>query len=602
VALAFFAMVVALIRFMRMRRGAPLNRVYGLLAAAIGMAGAAHAALLASSLTGTSQAWVPARGLEAIAALAVAGILFTVLPRSVDPPGRAALLRSKAALERAEALAHFGSWQWDAGRDRVEWSPELYRIYGVAPGAFEGTLGGYLARVHPEDRARVRSIVQTAFETKRGFSMRERVVRPNGDVRILESAGDVVLDEHGHVAGMFGACHDVTDQQRSEELRRETEAKRSAIEQQLFQSQKLEAVGQLAGGIAHDFNNMLLVISGSAALLMDGKNETDPQWADLKAIESAADRAGSLTRQLLAVARRQVFTVAHIDVNMVVRDMEDMLRRSLNDDVRFTLDLAAEPLVVRVDASQLHQVLLNLAVNARDAMPDGGRLIVATRGGRGQDGRDLARIDVTDTGVGMDAETLKHTFEPFFTTKGPAGTGLGLATVYGIVTQSGGSVEVRSRPGEGTTFSICLPRVDADAQPAALPDAPAVEGGSETLLVVDDSEPVLALTGRILSRAGYDVLTAPSGEWALSVAARHPARIDLLLTDVMMPDISGPQLAERLAGSRPGLRVLYMSGYQRATPDGTSMVPAGAALIEKPFKPDALLRTIRQTLGRNVDS
>ncbi|HEX6323799.1 MAG TPA: ATP-binding protein [Vicinamibacterales bacterium] len=596
VAAAFFAMAAAVIHFMRMRRGAPLNRVYGLLAAAIGMAGTAHAAMLVGRLTGAGPGWLPALGLEALAAVAVAVILFTVLPRSVDPPGRAALLRAKVALERAEALAHFGSWQWDLARNRVEWSPELYRIYGLAPGAFEGTLEGYLARVHPDDRARVRAIVEGAFREKRAFAMRERIVRPDGEIRILESAGDVVLDEHGGVAGMFGACHDITDEQRSEERRLETEARRSVIEQQFFQSQKLEAVGRLAGGIAHDFNNMLQVISGSAALLLDGRSPTDPAWADLKAIENAADRAGSLTSQLLAVARRQVLTAARIDVNSVVRDMEDMLRRSLNDDVQFEIDLAQEPLVVQVDPSQLHQVLLNLAVNARDAMPQGGRLTVATRGGRAGDGREVACIDVTDTGVGMDADTLKHTFEPFFTTKGPEGTGLGLATVYGIVTQSGGSVDVKSGPGEGTTFSICLPRVDADPQPAAPPVPAAVEGGSETLLLVDDSEPVLALTGRILSRAGYEVITAPSGEWALSVAARHPAPIDLLITDVMMPGMSGPQLAERLARIRPGLRVMYMTGFQRAAPDGTSMVPEGATVIEKPFKPDALLRQVRQVL------
>jgi len=596
IAAAFLTMVVAIIRFMRMRRGAPLNRVYGVLAVVIGMAGAAHAAQSWASVNGAGEPPVAARALEVVAAVATAAILLTLLPRSVDPPGRAALARSKAALERAEALVHFGSWQWDPASDRIEWSPELHRIYGLTPGTFDGTFRGYLSRVHPDDRDHVAATVRRALDTKRGFSLRERIVRPNGDVRSLDSAGEVVLDEAGNVTGMFGACHDITEHQQNEARRREMESERASLEQQFFQAQKLEAVGRLAGGIAHDFNNMLLVISGSASLLLAGKTETDPQWADLKAIEDAADRAGGLTQRLLAVARRQVFSAIDVDLNKVVRDMEDMLRRSLNDDITFVLELGPDPLVVKADPGQLQQVLLNLAVNARDAMPRGGTLTLTTRAGRDRDGREIACVDVADTGVGMDAHTLEHTFEPFFTTKGPGGTGLGLATVYGIVTQSGGTVDVASEPGSGTTFRVCLPRMAAEPQELSPAAAEAAAGGSETVLVVDDSEPVLALTSRILDRAGYSVLTAPSGHWALSVAARHPHPIDLLLTDVMMPGMSGVELANQLAGSRPELRVLYMSGYQRSSDGGESLLPGGAKLLEKPFKPDALLRTVRSEL------
>jgi len=598
IAAAFLAMVAAILRFMRMRRGAPLNHVYGVLALVVGLAGIAHAAQFWASITGAGSPPVAARALEVIAAVATAAILFTLLPRSVDPPGRAALQRSKAALERAEALVHFGSWQWDPISDRVEWSPELHRIYGLAPRAFDGTLDGYLSRVHPEDRDHVAATVREALATKRGFSMRERIVRPNGDVRLLDSAGEVVLDESGAVAGMFGACHDITEREQNEARRHEAEAQRLTLEQQFFQAQKLEAVGRLAGGIAHDFNNMLLVISGSASLLLADRTETDPQWADLKAIEAAADRAGGLTHQLLAVARRQVFSSVDVDLNKVVRDMEDMLRRSLNDDIMFVLELAGDPLVVKADPGQLNQVLLNLAVNARDAMPRGGTLTLTTRAGHDRNGCEIACVDVADTGIGMDAHTLEHTFEPFFTTKGHRGTGLGLATVYGIVTQSGGTVDVASEPGRGTTFSICLPRVPSaplEIGPAA---AATVEGGSETVLVVDDSEPVLALTSRILDRAGYAVLTAPSGQWALSVAARHPKPIDLLLTDVMMPGMSGVELAVQLAGARPDLCVLYMSGYQRTSDGAESLLPDDATLLEKPFKPDALLRAVRAELDR----
>ncbi|MDQ3169283.1 MAG: ATP-binding protein [Acidobacteriota bacterium] len=388
--------------------------------------------------------------------------------------------RDKSTLERAEALAHFGTWHWDPSVDRTAWSAELHRIYGLEPGAFEGTLSGYLARVHPDDRPVVSDTVSSALDEKRSFRMRERIVRPDGEIRVLSTAGDVLLHGDGSVAGMFGACHDITELERAEGLRREADAKRLAVEQQLLQSQKLEAVGRLAGGIAHDFNNMLLVIMGGVGLLLEGKDERDPQWKDLHAIEDAAERARGLTRQLLAVARKQVFTVANVDLNDIVCDIEDMLRRSLGGDVAFSLTLASEQLVVRADPGQLQQVLLNLVVNARDAMPSGGTLKLSTRATQEPDGTAMAAVDVSDTGTGMDENTLAHTFEPFFTTKGAAGTGLGLATVYGIVTQSGGRVGVESAPGKGSTFSFILPRLATS--PAARPVAAPVEakGGSET--------------------------------------------------------------------------------------------------------------------------
>ena len=504
--------------------------------------------------------------------------------------------RDRSTLERAEALAHFGTWHWDPSEDRTAWSAELHRIYGLEPGGFDGTLAGYLSRVHPEDRPLVSKTVSDALVEKRSFRMRERILRPDGEVRVLSTAGDVMLHEDGSVAGMFGACHDITEFERAEDLRREADAKRLAVEQQLLQSQKLEAVGRLAGGIAHDFNNMLLVIMGGVGLLLEGKDERDPQWKDLRAIEDASERARGLTRQLLAVARKQVFTVSDVDLNGIVCDIEDMLRRSLGDDVAFSLTLAPEPLVVRADPGQLQQVLLNLVVNARDAMPSGGTLKLSTRAVRDSDGTVLAAVDVSDTGTGIDEETLAHTFEPFFTTKGTAGTGLGLATVYGIVTQSGGRVGVESTPGKGSTFSFFLPRLSTppSERPAAAPGE--ARGGSETVLIVDDSEPVLSLTSRIMDRAGYQVLTAPNADWALSVAQRHPGAIDLLLTDVMMPGLSGPQLADRLLAMRPKVQVLYMTGYQRATPTGEPVVPDSAHLIEKPFKPEALLRAVRRAL------
>lgn len=506
------------------------------------------------------------------------------------------LLHDRSALERAEALAHFGTWQWDPANNRTIWSAELHRIYGLEPGKFEGTFEGYLARVHEEDRPVVELKVREALKNRQGFRMRERIVRPDGEIRMLSTTGDVLLDEQGEIVGMFGSCHDITEQERVADAAREAEVRRMAAEHRFFQAQKLEAVGRLAGGIAHDFNNVLVVIMGSVSMLLEKRGEDDPAWRDLRAIEDAAERARGLTRQLLAVARRQVLSIADLDLNDVVTDIEDMLRRSLGDDVRFSLALADEPLVVKADAGQLQQVLLNLVVNARDAMPHGGSLTVTTYSGYDADGQPCACIDVADTGIGMDPETLDHVFEPFFTTKGAAGTGLGLATVYGIVTQIGGRVTVKSEPGAGSTLTVSLPRLSATGVPAPAVPRETSRGGTETILIVDDSEPVLALTSRIVDRAGYQVLTAPNADWALSVASRHPAPIHLLLTDVMMPGMSGPQLASRLKGMRPRLKVLYMTGYQRSSTTGEPVVPAGAHLIEKPFKPDALLRAVRETI------
>ncbi|MDQ3070378.1 MAG: ATP-binding protein [Acidobacteriota bacterium] len=409
--------------------------------------------------------------------------------------------------------------------------------------------------MHPDDRSFVQHAVSEAHAAGRGFRLQERVVRPGGEVRVLASAGDVVVDDSGRVTAMYGACHDITEQQRNTELRHDIEHKRLALEQQFYESQKLEAVGRLAGGIAHDFNNMLQVIMGSADLLLESRSPDDAEWNDLRAIEDAAERASGLTRQLLAVARRQVLAVADADVNDVICDIEDMLRRTLGAGITFVLTLANHPLVVRADAGQLQQVLLNLTVNARDAMPDGGTLTIATREVRDVDGQAQAVIDVSDTGTGMDPETLRHTFEPFFTTKGAGGTGLGLATVYGIVSQSGGRADVRSALGQGSSFSVRLPRLETEAAATRLAaDRAGAKGGRETVMVVDDSEPVLALTSRILDRAGYTVLTAPSGNWALSVAQRHPDTIHLLLTDVMMPGMPGPQLARALAPRGAWLR------------------------------------------------
>ncbi len=379
---------------------------------------------------------------------------------------------------------------------------------------------------------------------------------------------------------------------------------RLRLEAELRQSQKMEAVGRLAGGIAHDFNNILTAITGYTQLIAEAVEPGSAAEEDLAQVVRSAERAERLTRQLLAFSRKQVVQPEVLDLNAVIRDMGKLVRRLIGEDITLETHLDPSTGRIRLDPSELEQVLMNLVVNARDAMPGGGRLVIRTRetmlGEHASDcvlpvraGRHVT-ISVADTGVGMDESTADSIFEPFFTTKAPGkGTGLGLSTVYGIVKQAGGTIAVRSMPGGGATFSIHLPAVDADAraQRPAPADDPAA--GTETILVVEDEDAVRALACRILRRHGYTVAEATDAVSALKVA--RSADIDLLLTDVIMPGANGGELAARLRKDRPGVPVLYMSGYM-ADEIGRAGVGTDGAFIQKPFTPAALVRKVREVL------
>ncbi|HXH07400.1 MAG TPA: PAS domain S-box protein [Vicinamibacterales bacterium] len=404
-----------------------------------------------------------------------------------------------------------------------------------------------------------------------------------------------VHDPRGAVAYYEGLVEDITEQRR--------------LEQQFMQAQKMEAVGRLAGGVAHDFNNLLTAIAGYTDLLLDELAPGDPKREDLKEIRAAAHRATGLTRQLLAFSRRQVLQTRALDTNYVVRAVEGMLKRLIGEDITLKITLSPTPTIVKADAGQLEQVILNLAVNARDAMPDGGCLAIETahveldeaaarlRGGGMTPGR-YALLVVSDTGVGMDADTLSHIFEPFFTTKGPGkGTGLGLATVYGIVKQSGGWIWVDSAPGRGTTFEIYLPSIDAPVEAAdAEGDLRPVAGGRETVLLVEDDAAVRDVASRVLSQRGYTVLPAPHGGAALETARIYGKSIDLLLTDLIMPGMTGRELAAVLESERPGLRVIFMSGYTDDAVVRYGVLEAELAYLQKPFTAEALARKVREVL------
>ncbi|HUI53748.1 MAG TPA: PAS domain S-box protein [Bryobacteraceae bacterium] len=387
-------------------------------------------------------------------------------------------------------------------------------------------------------------------------------------------------------------------------------SQRKRLEEQLMHAQKMEAVGRLAGGVAHDFNNMLTVISGYNRMILDELSALDPLRGYAEEILKAADRAGALTNQLLAFSRRQIMQPRVINLNSVITQTEKMLRRLIGEDVELQFSLDADIGNIKADPGHVEQAIVNLAVNARDAMPLGGRLTIETanvfldetyaKTHMGVKPGSFVMVAVSDTGHGMDAETRRRIFEPFFTTKEKGkGTGLGLATVYGIVKQTGGDIWVYSEPGQGTTFKLYFPRVaEQVTESSDGSGAPEKQSGGETILVVEDEKSVRDLTVRILRQLGYTILTAASGAEALEISQAHTGTIHLLLTDVVMPNMSGRQLADALTQNRPDTKVLFLSGYTENTVVHHGVLDAGVDFLPKPFTRENLAQKLRDVLAK----
>ena len=485
----------------------------------------------------------------------------------------------------------FFIYEPDTGR-ALYLSPAYETVFGHSLEHAYATPNAWLEGVHPDDQVAMDLALHTTTASRSDTIY--RVVRPDGALRWMRGRATPVRDALGKVIRVVGIAEDITELRRTQE--------------QLFQSQKIEAVGRLAGGVAHDFNNLLTVIIGHGELLGEDLKEGDPLRESVLEVLHAASRAAGLTKQLLAFSRQQVLELRVVDLNALVGNMDKMLRRLIGEDVELRSVLSDALGAVRADAGQIEQVILNLVVNARDAMPEGGRLMIETSDVELDEAYIASHepmaagayvmLAVTDTGTGMTEGVRRRLFEPFFTTKEPGkGTGLGLATVYGIVKQSGGYIWVYSEVDNGTTFKIYLPRVTEAPEALLVPDIVAEPPrGTETVLLVEDEDMVRSLARAALARRGYAVLEAANGREALAICERHREPIDLLVTDMIMPGMTGRDLALRVILLRPEIKVLYISGYTDRAIVHKGLLAPGFAFMEKPFTPDSLARKVRKVL------
>ncbi|HVP67914.1 MAG TPA: PAS domain S-box protein [Anaeromyxobacteraceae bacterium] len=516
----------------------------------------------------------------------------------------AALQKDEERLRQAIRCAEIGIFDHDQVADVIYWSPRQREIYGVGPDEVI-TLAVYMEAVHPEDRPRIGEAVRRAHSPGGDgtFDVEHRITRRDGAVRWLTTRAQTFFEGEGQgrrPVRTVGAVRDVTESKLAEDERRR-------LQEQLAQAQRLESVGRLAGGVAHDFNNMLVVILGNVELLKRQVEGQASVLSDLQEIEQAAQHARELTRQLLAFSRRQVISPKALDLNELLSGRQRTLARLIGEDIQLAFLPAQDLWRVSLDPSQFEQILVNLVVNARDAMPRGGRLTIETANVRideaycrlnaGFRTGDHVRLSVSDEGVGIDKETLPRIFEPFFTTKPLGkGTGLGLATVYGIVAQNGGVVHVYSEPGRGTTFKIYFPRLLAAGETGLteepLPPLPA----GASVLVVEDDDMVRRVASSMLAGLGLRPLPCRGWKEALELASELENRIDILLTDVVMPEMSGRALRDRIWALRPGLPVLFMSGYTTNVIAHHGVLEAGLYVLQKPFSQAELAKALAGAL------
>jgi two-component system, cell cycle sensor histidine kinase and response regulator CckA len=505
----------------------------------------------------------------------------------------------RTLIEQVPAVAYIADYG-DAGKWHYI-SPRIESMLGYRAQEWTQNPHLWLDSIHPDDRERVltEGAVLWRSKTEEPLKQQYRMIARDGRVVWVSDEAVIVRDEKGDPAYYRGVLIDITDT-------KEAEAAHEKLEEQLRQSQKMDAVGRLAGGVAHDFNNLLSVILSYSRFLLEDLDPTDSRRPDVEEIQRAGERAASLVHQLLTFSRKEIVSPTVLDLNAVVRDMERFLRRTIGEHISLVTKLGPDLWPIKADRGQMEQVLANLTVNARDAIADGGTVTITTRnltetdipGGSGN--HKFVCLEVQDTGTGMSADTLASAFEPFFTTKGRGeGTGLGLATVYGIVQQAGGHVSAISSPGSGATFSVVFPVTDEIDDLATGGDDEVTQSGhGQTILVVEDEDGVRKVVERVLGRKGYKVLVAGSGSEALTLAEAHDGTIDVLLTDIVMPQMSGKELARRLSFKRPDMRIVFMSGYTDEIASRANGLDQLENFIPKPFTVEELLDRIRSHADR----
>lgn len=512
-----------------------------------------------------------------------------------------ALRLSEANLMEAQQMAHLGYWYWDVNTGNVEWSREVYNIFRLDPDQFTPKIDSILSlSPWPEDHKRDEELIQKAIKSREQGSYEQRFLLPDGGIGHYLSTFQGIYDENDELVAIRGTVQDITERKRAEE-------EKARLKEQYRQAQKVESIGRLAGGVAHDLNNLLTPILGYSEMLMIYLSSDDKRAELVKEILSAGLRARDLVGQLLAFGRKQTLEYRTLDMKDVIKGFEKLLRRTIREDIQIRIVPSNNAHTIRADIGQIEQVILNLAVNAQDAMPEGGTLTIETENVKldnsyaedhfGIEAGDYVMLTISDTGCGMDEETQRHIFEPFFSTKGNLGTGLGLATVYGIVKQHGGSIFVYSESDKGTTIKIYMPffegeHVSKDAKEKSTGDL----RGSETILLVEDNEHVRRLSRIILQHHGYTVLEAENGRQALTVLDSHEYPVQMLLTDVIMPGMNGRELFAEAMKRRPGLKVLYMSGYTDNVIAHHGILNEGIQFIQKPFSSETLAAKIREVL------
>lgn len=506
--------------------------------------------------------------------------------------------RFRIAAESASDLI----WDWDLVTNRLEWFGDIDELLGYGPEEFPRTIEAWKAAIHPDDRDRVMYTLNQHLQKRTPYYEEYRVRQRLGEFRYWIDRGTALWGTKGAAYRMIGSCTDVTERKQSEE-------ERLRLEAQLQQSQKMESIGRLVGGIAHDLNNLLSPILAYSEMILLNLKPADPRYEEAREIKRAAELARELIQRLLAFSRKQVLELKTINLGEVITEFERILRRTIREDIKIEIRVPSSSGLVRVDVGQIEQILLNLAVNAQEAMPAGGVLTIevenvvldeisASQYSVAAPGAYMM-LSISDTGRGMDQVVLDRLFEPFFTTKEPGkGTGLGLPMVYGIVKQHAGHISVHSRPGHGTMVKIYLPRVK-EKKPRIRRETPAsreARPASETVVVVEDQEMVRDVASRILKLGGYEVIVAASVTECLELVGQHNGPIHLLLTDVIMPEMNGRELHRRLTSLRPGLKVLFMSGYTGDALAHRQVLEGGVNFIQKPFTIQCLIDKVREVL------